>query len=239
MRSTANQILLAATMIAGSVCLSNCSRPLCTPNEADGQLRYSASNPGFGDIDVFAACLEAGGNPNSVVETGDYMNGWTPLLLTAYGGFGDATRQRNDSIWNGASLEQIRLLLEHGADLQARTPEGENAVYLSAVAGRVPLIEFFLSKGLPVDEVTITGKTPLFGSITYGRTDVVELLLKRGANPNHISAERESVLDYAEGILRAAEHSGTVSAPGYEPARVIEILKRNGAKTAQELGRAP
>ncbi len=239
MRSTTNQISLLATILAGSICLPSCSRPLCTPSEADGQIRFSASTPGMGVDDVFAACLEAGGDPNSIVETGDNMNGWTPLLLTAHGGFGDATRQRNDSLWNSASLEQIRLLLEHGADLQARTPEGENAVYLSAVAGRVPLIELFLAKGLPVDEVTSTGKTPLFGSITYGRTDVVELLLKRGANPNHISAERESVLDYAEGVLRAAEHAGAVSAPGYEPLRVIEILKKNGAKTAQELGRSP
>lgn len=167
------------------------------------------------------------------------MEGWTPLLLTSYGGFGDATHQRNDSIWNVASLEQIRLLLKHGANLHAKTPEGENAVYLSAVAGRIPLIELFLSKGLPVDEVTSSGKTPLLGSITYARTDVVEFLLRHGANPNHIDAEGQSVLDYAMRVLLAAEQSGTTSAPGYEPARVIEILKKNGAKTAQELGQAP
>lgn len=215
--------------------ISGCGGVRCAPGEADAIVRSFTSDPGKGLPEVFSSCLEAGANPNSTSATGTEPDGWTPILLTAYGNAGDASRQENDSIWNAASLEQARLLLERGADPKAKTPDGENAVYLSAIAGRVSLIDFFLSKGVPVDEVTRSGKTALFGSITYARTDIVELLLKHGANPNHLSSEGESVLDYAEMILRAAEQSGNTSAPGYDPVKVIELLKKHGAKTSQEL----
>lgn len=232
--STGSFFFASAVLVA-----SGCGGVRCAPSEADVIVRSFTSDPGKGLPEVFSSCLEAGANPNSTTSTGTEPDGWTPILLTAYGNAGDASRQENDSIWNAASLEQARLLLERGADLKAMTPDGENVVYLSAIAGRVPLIDFFLSKGVPVDEATRSGKTALFGSITYARTDVVELLLRHGANPNHIDAEGQSVLDYAKRILLAAEQSGTTSAPGYEPARVIEILKKNGAKTAQELGQTP
>lgn len=224
--------------LVGSLALlvAGCGGVRCAPNEANAIVRSFASDPGKGLPEVFSSCLDANANPNSTGATGSEPDGWTPILLTAYGNAGDAGRQGNDSIWNAASLEQARLLLEHGADVRATTPEGENAVYLSAKAGRVPLIQFFLSKGVPVDEPTRSGKTALFESITYARTDIAELLLKHGANPNQLSEEKMSALDYAEMILRAAEGSGTTSAPGYDPAGMIELLRKHGAKTAAQLG---
>jgi ankyrin repeat protein len=244
MPSTVSQIGLLAIFAASSIVLASCSHSKCPPSEADGQLRFSASRPGIGFIDVFEACLEAGGNPNSTASTGDNMEGWTPLLLSAYGGFGDATRQQNDSIWNAASMEQIKLLLEHGADINAKTPEGENALYLAAVAGRIPLIEFFLSKGLPLNERTFEGtlnertpegKTPLYGSLLYGRKDVVSLLLEKGADPNIISSENQSILDFAVRLADQIEREGIRPTNDYDPPGVVEILKKHGAKPASEL----
>lgn len=227
-----DKALRALTLVSVVVlAISGCGKVSCPKGDADGQLRYSASNPGNGFIDVFAACLEAGANPNSTVATGEEADGWTPLLLTAYGAFGDGSRQSDDSIWNAASLEQTKLLLEHGAKLDAVTPEGANALHLSSAAGRIELAKFLISKGVAVDLKSKAGTTPLFGAVVSGSKELVALLIAKGADVNTVSAEGQTPLDIATILVNDREQAAFRGAKGFDPQGVLDLLKANGARS--------
>jgi len=239
MRNSGNLIAFLTLALCTTLPIQGCKGTLCPSENADRILHSFVSDPGKGDQEVFAACLDAGANPNALFEAETDPAGWTPLLLTAFGNAGDASRQPSDRIWNASSMEQVRLLLAHGADLKAKTPKGENALYLASVAGRVPLMEFFLAKGLPVNMRTNEGKTPLYGALLYGRKDVVSLLLEKGADPNVISKENQSILDFAIVVADQIEREGIRPTKEYDPRGVVEILKNHGAKSANDLNQKP
>lgn len=211
-------------------CFGACSNTACPSEKADRMVRSFTSDPGHGSHDVFAACLEAGGNPNSTASTGSEPDDWTPLLLTAFGNFNDGSRQSNDSLWNAASLEQAQLLLDHGADLNAVTPEGANALHLAASAGRIELCKFLLSKGIAVDVKSKAGTTPLFGAVVAGSTELVGLLLAKGADVNAVSAEGQTPLDIAAILVNDREQAYFRGAKGFDPQGVYDLLKRKGAR---------
>ncbi len=227
---SSNSAVRASFAVSAILLAAGCSAVRCPKGDADGSIRFIASDPGKGGDDVFAACLEAGGNPNSTASTGSEPDDWTPLLLTAFGNFNDGSRQPNDSIWNAASLEQAQLLLKHGADLNAVTPEGANALHLAASAGRIELCKFLISKGIAVDAKSKAGTTPLFGAVAAGSTELVGLLLAKGADVNTVSVEGLTPLDIATILVNDREQAAFRGAKGFDPQGVYDLLKAKGAQ---------
>ena len=231
MRVSNNNVFRIIIALCASAAVESCRSSLCPAEKADRLVRSFTADPGQGLPEVFAACLDAGANPNSTTATGEEADGWTPLLLTAYGAFGDGSRQSDDSIWNAASLEQTKLLLEHGAKLDAVTPEGANALHLSSAAGRIELAKFLISKGVAVDLKSKAGTTPLFGAVVSGSKELVALLIAKGADVNTVSAEGQTPLDIATILVNDREQAAFRGAKGFDPQGVLDLLKAKGARS--------
>jgi ankyrin repeat protein len=146
-------------------------------------------------VDIMRILLERGANPNAVT----YLVKNTPLHLAS-------------------CAEAARLLLERGANIEARNDAGSTPLHLAAMhcqvdvarvlieagadvnarsnSGATPLhdascrdvAELLIAYGARVDARDKYGDTPLHEAVRRDRCDVVEVLLKHGANPNEIGA---------------------------------------------------
>jgi ankyrin repeat protein len=75
------------------------------------------------------------------------------------------------------------LLLEHGADINARDPLGRTLLMLAAASDAMPVdvVKLLLAKGVDVNATCPTGETALSLAKLRGNTPIVDLLLKSGA----------------------------------------------------------
>jgi len=80
----------------------------------------------------------------------------------------------------GGSVDMVRLLIEHGIDITASTPNG-TPLYMAASGGHAALVRFLIDQGAPVNGQTSWGETPLEGALRSNK--VVRALLARGACP--------------------------------------------------------
>jgi ankyrin repeat protein len=67
------------------------------------------------------------------------------------------------------NLERARALIEAGADVKARSPEGRTALHVAAETGHVALVRLLLEAGAEVDARMEYGQTPLHRAATLGR----------------------------------------------------------------------
>lgn len=100
--------------------------------------------------------------------------GRTGLILAAHAG----------------ALDIAKILVQHGADVNARTTTEFGSTVLSfAIEGKNPeLAAFLIESGALVDGKGRNGQTPLHYAAAHGLNEFVELLLGRGANPDLFSA---------------------------------------------------
>jgi ankyrin repeat protein len=127
-------------------------------------------------------------------------------------------------------LEQTKLLLEHGANLNVVTPEGANALHLAAAAGRIELSKFLIAKGIGIDTKSKAGTTPLFGAVVSGSKDLVGELITKGADVNTVGSEGQTPLDLAIILDNDREQSAFRGARNADPKGVLELLKAHGAR---------
>ncbi len=81
-------------------------------------------------------------------------------------------------------LESVRLLLNAGAHIEARSPStGETALVIASMKNAPEIIQLLLSYGDEVDGCGISGGTPLLYAVFCGHLEAVELLLENGASP--------------------------------------------------------
>ncbi|GAB4268687.1 MAG: hypothetical protein Kow0092_22520 [Deferrisomatales bacterium] len=101
----------------------------------------------------------------------------------------------------------IALLLERGADGNARSWRGDTPLDWAATEGFADAVELLLARGASVHVRNQTGATPLHGAARRGHDRVVALLLARGADPNAPDKLGSTPLHYAArfGHLGAAE----------------------------------
>ena len=78
-------------------------------------------------------------------------------------------------------LAKAQLLLDHGADPNARGVGGRPALFY---ANHIPTIKWLLERGEPVDEKNDYGETPLMRAVEHDWTEGVDELLRAGANAN-------------------------------------------------------
>ena len=124
------------------------------------------------------------------------------------------------SACHGAA-ETTRLLLERGANLEAKDAEGRGALHHAAMMGAVPndSLPPLLEGGLSVEAQDGKGSTPLLLSIAHGHVGFAELLLEtHGATA---SGGAQIALH-----LAAATHQ-----VGTEPRRFLLLASRAVANT--------
>ena len=80
----------------------------------------------------------------------------------------------------------VPLLLEKGANVDAKTGSGETALQLAAKNGHAAVARLLLDRGAEVDAEDIRGRTPLYWAATRNHFMVIKLLLARNANEDKI-----------------------------------------------------
>jgi ankyrin repeat protein len=119
--------------------------------------------------------------------------------------------------------EVVKLLLENGAQINARDEEGRTPLIEAASYSRFATVKVLLERGADLEASDNHGNTALLAAACdcaiapMPDTDViVELLMKRGANINARNND-------AETPLMIASYGGVVKT------RIIEILVEHGA----------
>jgi len=140
--------------------------------------------------------LEHGANPDAVgsykkpaiAEAVDHSNAEMVSLLLDYGANPDAIWNRIHVVFEAASdghPEIIRLLVEHGADVNAKDYEGKTVLLRPCVLSEPELVSLILSKGGEPDFlIAEDDMTPVKMAMHYNQPETVKALLKCGADVN-------------------------------------------------------
>ena len=107
-----------------------------------------------------------GGNPFEQYHM-EPQRGSTPLLFAARNG----------------RIENARLLLDAGADVDEAAPNGQSALVLASFSGQGKLARFLLERGANPNDAT-TGYTALHTAVLRGDLELVRALCAHGADPN-------------------------------------------------------
>lgn len=154
----------------------------------------SAKNSG-GKTPLHTACEASHvGVVEFLLSKGDMINEaetekrWTPLLL--------ATNPERRNKWM-SSPEQydqlIKLLLEHGANVQATASDGRTVLHNTARNGDANLVKVMIEQGADICAVTSDGETALHSVCNFShdadpkiaqRLSIINMLLDQGANIN-------------------------------------------------------
>ena len=149
-------------------------------NGADPDVRdYSGKNPlhaaaDSGNFEVVRTLIESRANP-AYINARDGGLGWTPLHWAADGRY-----------FKDGSL--LRILLEHGADINAQTHGGWTPLHRASNYGALEVVCLLLEHGADVETKTNSGKTALQFAANLGRREIVELLREHGAKKKHLVA---------------------------------------------------
>lgn len=147
-----------------------------------------------GDTDVLRQLLQGGMDPGRYVLVDEGMvsptaEQVTALHLAAFGGH----------------VAACRLLLEHGAELDAISlPEdsrsGGCTPLLRAAWGRsIPVVRVLVAEGANLEATDgLTGDTPLLISARSGQPNLCLLLLDQGAEPLAYNQDGDGALDLAD-----------------------------------------
>lgn len=157
---------------------------VCAALDNDGRLLFAAR---LGDAERVARLLASGANVHAQ-ETKSSETGYTPLHYAAAGYSGGAGKQE----------EVAKLLIESGANVNARADSGTTPLILAADWGNVAMVQLLLKHGADVNAKSKKA-TPLTRAVLRGRLSVVKLLLERGADPD-LAGEYGRPIDMIDSI---------------------------------------
>ncbi|MCJ1347463.1 hypothetical protein MMC31_005688 [Peltigera leucophlebia] len=81
----------------------------------------------------------------------------------------------------------VPLLLEKGANVNAKTGDGKTALQIAAKNGHTTIARLLLDRGADVDSEDSRGRTPLYWAAVENHITVMRLLLARNANEDKIN----------------------------------------------------
>jgi RNA polymerase sigma factor (sigma-70 family) len=150
-----------------------------------------------GDAEKARALLEADpslvhGRGEVAPEHMEYMrqhnahDGWTPLHLAAHYG----------------QLDLVKLLVEHGADMEAiaENAVGNTPISAAGFGDRRDIVAYLLERGAAVDAPNAWGSTCLHRAIDANRPELTDLLLSHGADVNRKTPDGKTPLQHARDL---------------------------------------
>lgn len=168
-------------------------RDLPPPNPAAVAMVEALRN---GDLPAFLKAAEA--DPKLLGARGP--DGSTPFMyavvyantdiLARLLNMGADPNGRNDAnatalLWAARDLEKTRLLVEHGADVNAGSDNRRTPLMIAARRpGAAPIVKFLLDKGANANPNArpATDSSPLLEALAGGDPAIVQLLIERGAD---------------------------------------------------------
>ena len=147
-----------------------------------------------GNPDMVAFLLAHGADANRTVPGSRHEGYGTPLSLALLPVHG--APQRNQDV---RRLKAVQLLLDAGADVDARDRQGRSVLHVVAAHGDLKAVGLLLSGGAGIDILDAQGRTPLHLAIRDGHAAVAALLLDRGADVRVKAQDQTRPLDLAAG----------------------------------------
>ena len=134
-------------------------------------------------------------------------------------------------------LPHVSVATENNDSIKSSVTESEPSLITSIYESLYSAIEMdssneikqFISFGADVNHRYIGEKTPLMLASSMGSIETIQALLQLGANPNLVSAENMTAMDYAEvtgdNLIIAALYSNTATAKAEAESETILIKK--------------
>jgi ankyrin repeat protein len=94
-------------------------------------------------------------------------------------------------------LNNARILLEAGADINAKNAFGETPLHRAIMTENIEVLEFLISNGADINAQKRNGFTPLHKAVFFQKKEVVKFLLKSGADENIKDNGEQTPKDYA------------------------------------------
>ncbi|XP_020579830.1 ankyrin-3-like [Phalaenopsis equestris] len=118
----------------------------------------------------------------------------------------------NSSDTNGQSLlhlaiassraDLVQLILEFGADVEARSRTGQSPLETAAAAGETLIAELLLARGASTERSIGSPMGPIHLAAAGGHTELLRLLLLKGAAPDAATADGRTSLHLAAALQR-------------------------------------
>jgi uncharacterized protein len=138
-------------------------------------------------------------------------------------------------------VTSVRLLLDSGANIEARDEEGDTPLIQAASYGQTETFKLLLERGAKINVRDRQGMTPLIAAAcacavaTMNSTyDIMKILLERGANVNARTREGKTALMMAAGSPDDAASVKLLLSKGADP-----LAKDDQGKTAISFARLP
>jgi ankyrin repeat protein len=119
-----------------------------------------------------------------LISAGVSVNGKDPRGLTALH-------------WAVANPKSVRILLEAGAEVDAKTVGGTTPLLRAAHNNRVESFRLLVSHGADIHVVDSKGRTTLHAAAGKGSSDIVRFLIDQGLDVNALDAEMKTPLHIA------------------------------------------
>lgn len=153
-----------------------------------------------GRLEVVKLLVEKGAK----IDAHDAVSGFVPLHIASEQKHADVvkylldkgapvdTRNKSEQtpLWQAAwqpwhrDDEIAAVLIEHGANVNARDDKGFTPLHMAALTGHLPVVRLLLSKRAQVDAKSTKGASPLYKAAEAGQLETVSVLLGSGADVN-------------------------------------------------------
>lgn len=196
-----------------------------TDESGNSALMYAASKH---NTDTVRLLLEKGAAPNP-----DDYNGATALMGAASWWeeksetLANLNKQKLDEATHldllfGAghvTIDTVKLLIEHGAEINAKDKYGRTALMIASMYGHPDTVKLLIESGADIRATDLNGKTALIKAVEIGRIHHVTLLIEKKVDINRYDDSGSTPLDYAKEKGRD---------------KIIKLLLESGAKDSDD-----